>query len=60
MRTTGMHRPRCYLADSDRHEAGTSHMGLYVRPVRGDAIIFVNHLPSGEIDTAAVHAGLPI
>jgi hypothetical protein len=55
-----MHRPRCYLADSDRHEAGTSHMGLYVRPVRGDAIIFVNHLPSGEIDTAAVHAGLPI
>jgi prolyl 4-hydroxylase len=48
------------LADSDRHETGTSHMGLYVRPVRGDAIIFFNHLPSGAIDPAAVHAGLPM
>ena len=34
--------------------------GLYVRPVKGDAIIFFNHLPSGALDPAAVHAGLPI
>ena len=34
--------------------------GLYVRPVRGDAIIFFNHLPSGALDPSAVHAGLPI
>jgi hypothetical protein len=31
-----------------------------VRPVRGDAIIFFEHLPSGAIDPAAVHAGLPM
>jgi prolyl 4-hydroxylase len=48
------------LAESDRLETGTSHMGLYVRPVRGDAIIFFNHLPSGAVDSAAVHAGLPM
>eukprot|EP00596_Hydrurales_sp_CCMP1899_P003962 CAMPEP_0119038528 /NCGR_PEP_ID=MMETSP1177-20130426/7506_1 /TAXON_ID=2985 /ORGANISM="Ochromonas sp, Strain CCMP1899" /LENGTH=450 /DNA_ID=CAMNT_0007001235 /DNA_START=145 /DNA_END=1497 /DNA_ORIENTATION=+ len=34
--------------------------GLLVKPVEGDAIIFFNHLLSGDIDPAAVHAGLPI
>jgi hypothetical protein len=34
--------------------------GLAVAPVQGDAVIFFNHLPSGEIDPAAVHAGLPL
>ena len=34
--------------------------GLFVRPERGDAIIFFNHLRSGAIDSAAVHAGLPV
>jgi prolyl 4-hydroxylase len=34
--------------------------GLLVTPVEGDAIIFFNHLLSGDIDPAAVHAGLPI
>ena len=33
---------------------------LYIRPSLGDAVLFFNHLPSGEIDPAAVHAGLPI
>jgi hypothetical protein len=32
---------------------------LRVRPVRGDAVLFFNHLPSGALDSAAVHAGLP-
>lgn len=32
---------------------------LRIKPVRGEAIIFFNHLPSGVIDPAAVHAGLP-
>jgi prolyl 4-hydroxylase len=35
-------------------------IGLYVRPVQGEAIIFFNHLSSGAIDPAAVHAGLPM
>mmetsp|Transcript_16371 Transcript_16371/g.16485 ORF Transcript_16371/g.16485 Transcript_16371/m.16485 type:complete len:545 (-) Transcript_16371:57-1691(-) len=34
--------------------------GLTVSPVRGDALIFFNHLPDGQIDPAAVHAGLSI
>ena len=34
--------------------------GLIVTPKRGDAIIFFNHLLSGELDPLAVHAGLPV
>lgn len=34
--------------------------GLFMRPVKGDAVLFFNHLPSGVLDAAAVHAGLPI
>lgn len=34
--------------------------GLLLRPVKGDAVIFFNHLKSGAIDSAAVHAGLPM
>lgn len=37
-------------------EEGTT---LKIKPVEGDAILFFNHLPSGELDPAAVHAGLP-
>lgn len=48
------------LADTECHDDGTSQMGLYVQPIRGDAIIFFNHLPSGSVDPSAVHAGLPI
>jgi hypothetical protein len=33
--------------------------GLFVSPAVGNAIIFFNHLSSGVIDTAAIHAGLP-
>ena len=48
------------LTETDFRENSTSQRGLYVRPVRGDAIIFFNHLPSGAVDPAAVHAGLPM
>ena len=34
--------------------------GLVTAPVAGSAILFFNHLPSGELDVHAVHAGLPV
>jgi hypothetical protein len=34
--------------------------GLSVAPKRGDAIIFFNHQLNGQLDPAAVHAGLPV
>ena len=34
--------------------------GIIVTPKQGDAIIFFNHLLSGELDPLAVHAGLPV
>lgn len=34
--------------------------GLKVSPLRGRAVIFFNHLSSGAVDPAAVHAGLPV
>lgn len=33
--------------------------GIKVAPRTGKAVIFFNHLPTGEIDPKAVHAGLP-
>eukprot|EP01038_Epipyxis_sp_PR26KG_P014299 gene14299-19180_t len=35
-------------------------IGLFVRPKKGQALIFFNHLPNGDIDPYAVHAGLPV
>ena len=54
-----------HTSSSNRIEDGietNEHLknGLFVRPERGDAIIFFNHLRSGAIDSAAVHAGLPV
>eukprot|EP01041_Mallomonas_annulata_P001107 gene1107-2153_t len=37
---------------------GLRRGGLSVTPVKGDAVIFMNHLPDGTLDAAAVHAGL--
>lgn len=34
--------------------------GVKVVPSLGKGIIFINHAPSGELDPAAVHAGLPV
>jgi prolyl 4-hydroxylase len=34
--------------------------GIKVKPNQGDAIIFFNLLPSGELDSSAVHAGMPV
>jgi hypothetical protein len=46
---------------SDKGEELIMGMGseLSVRPIRGDAVLFLNHLADGSIDNAAVHAGLP-
>lgn len=63
---------RCYdgitnstvnAAENDVRQArvGVSDMGgLAVTPRRGSAIIFMNLLPTGHPDPAAVHAGLPV
>jgi 2OG-Fe(II) oxygenase superfamily len=37
-----------------------SALGIKIAPKMGDAVIFFNHLTSGELDPAAVHAGLPV
>ena len=37
-----------------------SEIGLFVTPQKGKILIFFNHLPSGEIDPLAIHAGLPV
>jgi hypothetical protein len=34
--------------------------GIAISPVRGDAVVFFNHLVDGTLDPAAVHAGLPV
>lgn len=34
--------------------------GIKIKPNHGDAIIFFNLLPTGELDSSAVHAGLPV
>jgi tetratricopeptide (TPR) repeat protein len=34
--------------------------GRKIAPKRGSAVIFFNHLASGDIDPSAVHAGLPV
>ena len=34
--------------------------GTYIQPKKGDAILFFNYNINGEIDTSAVHAGLPL
>jgi hypothetical protein len=34
--------------------------GLVIRPQIGNAILFFNHLKTGELDPLAVHAGLPV
>ena len=34
--------------------------GLVTAPIMGNAVLFFNHLPSGELDARAVHAGLPV
>jgi len=34
--------------------------GLVTVPALGSAVLFFNHLPSGELDARAVHAGLPV
>lgn len=36
------------------------NVGTYVKPKQGDAILFFNYNINGEIDTSAVHAGLPL
>jgi prolyl 4-hydroxylase len=38
------------------HEEG----GVAFRPVEGNALFWVNLLPSGEGDTRVMHAGLPV
>lgn len=39
---------------------GDGGKGLVVQPVKGDAVLFFNHLPDGELDTAAIHSALPV
>lgn len=48
------------VAGDELVSAPNDGVPLKIKPIRGDAIIFFNHLSSGEIDPAAVHAGLPI
>ena len=48
------------ISSDHKNSATTEQNGLLCKPVCGDAIIFFNHLPSGAIDSAAVHAGLPM
>lgn len=48
------------LSDGTCSDHTDKEQGLLIRPVKGDAILFFNHLPSGTIDAAAVHAGLPM
>ena len=47
-------------SSSSESEKTNSPNGLFVTPTLGDALIFFNHQQSGSIDSAAVHAGLPI
>ena len=49
-----------HVSASNRSETKSLQNGLFIRPEQGDAIIFFNHLQSGTIDSAAVHAGLPV
>jgi tetratricopeptide (TPR) repeat protein len=39
---------------------GAWGLGIKIAPKMGDAVVFFNHLTSGELDPAAVHAGLPV
>jgi len=34
--------------------------GIYIKPKQGNAILFFNYNVNGEIDSSAVHAGLPL
>jgi hypothetical protein len=35
-------------------------IGITVQPKKGAAVLFFNYLPDGELDTSAVHSGLPV
>ena len=48
------------LSDGTCSECTDKKQGLLIRPIKGDAILFFNHLPSRALDAAAVHAGLPM
>lgn len=41
-------------------QAGGSHAGIKVKPVKGSSVIFYNLLPDGNGDDLALHAALPV
>lgn len=48
---------------NDAYEGGETlftRTGMFVRGGTGDAVMFRNTLPSGELDESAEHAGLPV
>jgi tetratricopeptide (TPR) repeat protein len=48
-------------AEEEKQKRGEGlKTGLVVVPKPGSAILFFNHLPTGELDPLSVHAGLPV
>lgn len=46
-----------YLQEEDRFPERIPERGTIVKPRKGKAILFFNHLPDGRIDPAALHSG---
>ena len=52
-----------YLNTVEPDAGGETHfpeVGIRVRPIKGDAVLFYNTLYSGEIDRLSLHASLPV
>jgi prolyl 4-hydroxylase len=53
----------CIMYLSSVAEGGETHfpeVGQKISPVKGDAILFYNVLPDGEVDRQSLHASLPV
>ena len=46
--------------NADGQPIGQPGIGLSVAPAKGDAVLFYSHLPSGQVDEAALHESKPV
>ena len=53
------HNPKLRLLTDETVSAARRRVNFEVRPKKGNALIFFPGLLNGELDTSALHAGMP-